>query len=71
MNIVERKVTLLTIEQLAERWSCSDKKLAHQRVKGDGPEFVKLGNARNSPVRYPLECIEKFELERLRASTAR
>ena len=64
-------MTLLTIEQLAERWSCSDKKLAHQRVKGDGPEFLKLGDARNSPVRYPLEAVEHFETERLRSSTAR
>lgn len=61
---------LLTPAALADRWQITVKKLAHDRVKGDGPAFVKLGRAKNSPVRYPLEHVEQFELERLRTSTA-
>ena len=62
---------LLTDDQLADRWSCSVKKLANDRYAGRGPKFVKLGDARNSPVRYPLEIVEEYELERLYSSTAR
>lgn len=61
---------LLTDKQLANRWQCSEKKLANDRVKGVGPRFIKLGDGKNSPIRYPLESVEQFEAERTRTSTA-
>ena len=64
-------MNLLTAEELANRWRCTTKKLAHDRVKGDGPAFVKLGRAKNSPVRYPLDGIEQYEQANLKTSTAR
>ncbi len=64
-------MNLLTAEELANRWRCTPKKLAHDRVKGDGPTFLKLGSAKNSPVRYPLDGIEQYEQANLKTSTAR
>ncbi len=62
---------LFTPDELASRWRCTRKKLAHDRVKGDGPTFLKLGSAKNSPVRYPLDEIEQYEQANLKKSTAR
>ncbi len=64
-------MNLLTAEELAYRWRCTPKKLAHDRVKGEGPAFVKLGRARNSPVRYPIDGVEEYEQANLKTSTAR
>lgn len=62
---------LLTQKELAERWSCSERKLINDRVNGTGPAFTKLGDSVYAPVRYPLEIVEQYEVARIRSSTAR
>ena len=53
----------LTTAQLAERWSMDPVTLRRWRARGKGPSWIKLGDAGNSLVRYPLEAIELYERE--------
>lgn len=57
---------LLTPKKLAERWDIDVGTLANLRDQGRGPAWTKLGDRKNSPVRYRLEDIEKYELDRQR-----
>jgi hypothetical protein len=34
-------------------------------MQGSGPQYVKLGEGRNAPIRYRVEDIEKYEKENL------
>lgn len=52
---------LLTPKELCERWNVADNTLRKWRVANTGPAYIKLGEGRNSEVRYKLEDIEQFE----------
>jgi hypothetical protein len=56
---------LLNAQQLAARWSLSEKTLERWRSLGTGPVFIKLG----SRVMYPIAAIELHELNRTRSSS--
>lgn len=56
-------MTLLTPKELCERWKVADDTLRHWRVKGIGPPYIKLGEGRNSHVRYRLDDILAYEEE--------
>ena len=43
---------LLTPSEMAKALSVSENTLAVWRCKGVGPDYIKLGPARNAPVRY-------------------
>jgi hypothetical protein len=55
-----------TVEEAAEALSLSVQTLNGWRVKGCGPEFVKLGRA----VRYTDEAIQAFKDQGKRRSTS-
>lgn len=56
----------LTTEDLATRWRMSPGGIKNLRNSGvPHPRHVKVGAGRNSPVRYPLHEVEKFERERM------
>lgn len=50
--------TLITTEQLAERWKLSIGHLKNMRSLGDGPAFVRVAKR---GVRYRLAVIEQWE----------
>lgn len=52
---------LLTPKELAQRWQVANNTLRKWRVAGTGPHYIKLGDSRNSEVRYRLEDVEAFE----------
>ncbi len=54
-------MSLLSPNQLAERWQMSSKTLAQWRWKGIGPKYVKLGPNDKCSVRYRVEDVEAFE----------
>lgn len=56
---------LFNAQQLAARWSLSEKTLERWRSMGTGPAFIKLGNR----VMYPIAAIEAHELNRTRSTT--
>lgn len=51
-------VSHLSENELAARWQMSPKTLQNMRVKGHGPQYLKIGRM----VRYPLDIIEQYEL---------
>lgn len=57
---------LLSPQQLAWRWSCSEKTLQRWRTLGIGPVFVKLGGR----VMYPVESVVSHERKHRRNGTA-
>lgn len=59
---------ILTPYQLAKRWNVSVGSLTNQRSRGVGPVYVKLGEGKNSPVRYRLEDIEQYERNQLKGN---
>jgi hypothetical protein len=52
---------LLTPKQLCERWKVADNTLRKWRVANVGPSYIKLGEGRNSEVRYRIDDVEAFE----------
>ena len=52
---------LLTPKQLCERWKVADNTLRKWRVANIGPAYIKLGDGRNSEVRYRVVDVEEFE----------
>lgn len=48
---------LLTPKQVAEFFKFAPQSLADMRSDGTGPEFIKLGPNRSSPVRYPRRAV--------------
>lgn len=56
----ENENIFLTTEELAERWKFSANTLKVWRVKGRGPDYIKIG----SSVRYSIEDILAFEKEK-------
>ena len=57
---------LWTEEQCAEQRSCSVSTLQKERVRGDGPPFVKMGRL----VRYRPEDVQVWIANRVIASTS-
>jgi predicted site-specific integrase-resolvase len=55
----------LTPKQLAERWGISWHTLAHFRMDGSGPKFIKIGKH----VLYPLHEVEAYEAKKTKRST--
>ena len=53
--------TWLTTEELSRRWKIAQNTLRKWRVADIGPNYVKMGDGKNSTVRYRLEDIEAFE----------
>lgn len=58
--------TLLNGPQLSDRWDCSTKKLEADRLKGEGPPFIKIGRL----VRYRLSDVIEYENSRQRQNTS-
>lgn len=56
---------LLNAQQLAARWSLSEKTLERWRYLGTGPVFIKLGRR----VMYPIGDVHLHELTRTRTTT--
>jgi hypothetical protein len=57
----------LTTEDLAARWRMSPGGIKNLRNSGrPHPKHLKFGFGKNSPVRYPLDEVEKFERENMR-----
>ncbi len=52
---------LLAPKELCERWKVADNTLRKWRVANVGPAYIKLGEGRNSEVRYRIEDVETFE----------
>jgi predicted site-specific integrase-resolvase len=52
---------LLTPKELCERWKVADNTLRKWRVANIGPSYIKLGEGRNSEVRYRVDDVEAFE----------
>ena len=52
---------LLTPKELCERWKVADNTLRKWRVANVGPAYIKLGEGRNSEVRYCIDDVEAFE----------
>ena len=49
---------LMTPCEMAKVLSVSEQTLANWRCKGTGPEYLKLGSAKNAPVRYlPVQTV--------------
>lgn len=61
--------TMLTTDQLAERWKLTPDHLEVRRMRGEGPPWVKLGDDARAPVRYRLEDIIAYESSKKRTST--
>ncbi len=52
---------MLTPKELCERWKIADNTLRKWRVANVGPAYIKLGEGRNSEVRYRIDDVEAFE----------
>jgi predicted site-specific integrase-resolvase len=52
---------ILTPKELCERWKIADNTLRKWRVANVGPAYIKLGEGRNSEVRYRIDDVEAFE----------
>ena len=52
---------MLTPKELCERWKVADNTLRKWRGANTGPSYIKLGEGRNSEVRYRIEDVEAFE----------
>lgn len=56
----------LTPDEVAARLRTTRNSLANWRVRGYGPQFIKVGRR----VLYPLVEVQKFERDQLRRNTA-
>lgn len=66
MDLSANTKRLLSPIEAAERLNVSASTLAKQRVRGDGPKFVKIG----SRVSYRPEDVEAYIESRVRRSTS-
>jgi predicted site-specific integrase-resolvase len=55
---------MMTPKELAERLNVSPHTLRSWRVSGRGPKWVKLGGGSNCAIRYPVEDVESWLLQR-------
>ena len=51
---------ILTTEEAAEEFEIPVGTLIKARIKGNGPRFLKLGDANNAPLRYRASDIEDW-----------
>ena len=58
-------MTLLTTEELSQRWKLHAKTLPNWRVKKIGPAYIKLGEGKKSKVLYRIEDVVAFETGRI------
>lgn len=65
-NEMESGMKYLTSHELAARWHMHPQTLANWRVKGQGPEHVKVG----TKVLYAMDKVEAWEAENMKQSTA-
>jgi len=56
---------LLTPKELAERWKVQVGTLRKWRYLDTGPSYIKMGDGRNSQVRYRLVDVVDYEKDRL------
>lgn len=71
---------LLTPKELADHlkihpgtlatWRFQGKRLANGKWVGLGPDFIKLSEGVNGPVRYPIAWVQDWENAQRRSSTA-
>jgi hypothetical protein len=61
---------LLTEAQTAERYNLSPKALQARRQRGDPPRYIKLGQGKRAPVRYPEKWIDEDLAAGERTSTS-
>lgn len=52
--------SLLTPKQVADLLQVTTDTLEAWRAKRQGPEFIKLGAGKRSPVRYPAQALDDF-----------
>ena len=57
---------LLTAKQVASLLQVTTVTLENWRGTNQGPEWIKLGDKSNSPVRYTQAAIDKYLTERIR-----
>lgn len=50
-----------TTEELAARWGKSKTMLAHWRIEGRGPKYLKLGEGIRAPIVYRISDVLEFE----------
>lgn len=58
-------MTLLTTEELSQRWKLHSKSLSNWRVKNIGPAYIQLGEGKNAKVLYRIEDVVAFETGRI------
>jgi hypothetical protein len=51
----------LTPREVAERWRLTPGTLSNWRNKQKGPRFIKMGDGRSSPIRYPRSAVLIYE----------
>lgn len=66
---LEPTQVFLTPKALVDRWGgdISVQTLRKWRWQRRGPDFVKIGDGKNSPVRYRLDDVEAYEKARTKA----
>ena len=57
---------LLTTSQAAEDLNCSGSFLAKERMRGTGPEFIRIGRA----IRYSRSALDAYKAANTRVSTS-
>jgi len=60
----------LTTKQLAKRWGLEPQTIRSWRLKGYGPQYVRLGDRKRGRVVYRLEDIQAWEQARTFTSTS-
>ena len=60
------KAPLLTTLEAAEDLNCSASFLAKQRMRGTGPEFIRIGRA----IRYSRSALDAYKATNTRVSTS-
>lgn len=58
--------TMLSAKELASRWGVTYGFLRDQRARGEGPDYVKLGNGSRPRIRYPVDKVEEYERQQSR-----
>lgn len=66
---MSEKETMLTTEELADRWGFKKNTLLNWRYKKRGPKYIKMGDSQQSLVLYRLKDIEAYENENTFSST--
>ena len=61
----DKKDTVLTTEELAERWGIHPSSIKRWRVNNKGPRYFKLGDEKSSKVLYRLNDVIRYENRRM------